>query len=233
MHKLQGSFVIGVPAIIINPLNPQIIYAGTGEVYRVDTTGIGYNVWKTRGTYGAGILKSVDGGNSWSQVFEKSMGDLFGVQHLEFHPNNPEIIFACCTDGLYKTTNGGNSWIKILNKIYVRDIAINTIDTDKMIVTVGNLVNAYKGLYKTTDGGANWNKIASTAFPITFNGLISVEAKENLVYTGFGTNGITSTNELCVSADFGNSWVLKNNSNLCWYQYWYCNDIAIDPSNRP
>lgn len=228
---VTGFPVIGVPSIIINPLNPQIIYAGTGEVYRVDTTGIGYNVWKTRGTYGAGILKSVDGGISWSQVLEKSLGDLFGVQHLEFHPEDAEIVFACCTDGLYKTMDGGNSWNKILNTIYARDIAINNLNSNEMIVAVGNLVNSDKGLYKTTDGGENWTKIASAAFPKNFNGLISVEANGNLIYAGFGTDGNSSTNELCVSADFGNSWILKNNSNLCSYQYWYCNDIAIDPSN--
>lgn len=227
---VTGFPVIGVPAIVINPDNPNIIYAGTGEVYRVDTTGIGYNVWKTRGTYGVGILKSMDGGNTWTQVLEKSMGNLFGVQHLEFHPQNPEIIFACCTDGLYKSANGGNTWTNILNKIYTKDIAINSTNTDEMIVTVGNLVNSEKGLYKTTDGGNSWNKIVSAAFPVSFSGLISVESKASLVYAGFGTNG--SSNELVVSADFGNSWVLKNSSNICSYQYWYCNDLAIDPLNE-
>ncbi|MBI1780256.1 MAG: hypothetical protein HYR66_02660, partial [Sphingobacteriales bacterium] len=57
--------VLGVSSIIINPSNSNIIYAGTGEVYRVDTSNTGFNVWKTRGTYGIGIIKSTDGGVTW------------------------------------------------------------------------------------------------------------------------------------------------------------------------
>src|ERR1044071_2970189 len=51
--------ILGVPSIIINPADTMIMYAGTGEVYRVDSTGTtpnpgntGMSVRKTRGTYG-------------------------------------------------------------------------------------------------------------------------------------------------------------------------------------
>lgn len=228
---VTGLPVEGVPAIIINPENPRIIYAGTGEVYRVDTTGTGYNVWKTRGTYGVGIIKSTDGGATWSQVFKKTQGQMFGVQELVFDPQNTDIIYACCTDGLYRTTNAGTTWQRIFNKTYTRQLVINPADRRQMIVSAGNLVNPDKGLYKTVDAGQTWTKLSSPAFPVGFNGLISITNKGNRVYAGFGTNGITSSNELVLSDDFGASWVLKTNSNICYYQYWYCNDIAIDPSN--
>jgi hypothetical protein len=77
-----GFPVLGVASIIINPVNPKIIYAGTGEVYRSDTSNIGFNVWKARGTYGVGILKSIDGGTSWAQILNRRLSNLFGIQML-------------------------------------------------------------------------------------------------------------------------------------------------------
>src|SRR5690606_4984383 len=64
--------VLGVSSIIINPSNSQEIYAGTGEVYNTEVTGAGgFNVWKTRGTFGCGVIKSTDGGVTWTQVLTK------------------------------------------------------------------------------------------------------------------------------------------------------------------
>lgn len=223
--------VEGVPSIIIHPNNPKIIYAGTGEVYRVDTTGIGFNVWKTRGTYGVGIIKSVDGGKTWKHVFTKTQGNMFGVQMLQFDPFNKNIVYACCTDGLYKTSDAGLNWLKILNKTYVSDIAINPSDVNIMVASVGNLVNSDKGLYRTTNGGATWSKVSSAAFPADWGGLIRMDnAGSSRLYAGFGTYGLNQ-DELMLSTDFGATWVKKTNSNMCYYQYWYCNDIAVDPSN--
>ena len=230
-HVVTGLPVEGVPSIIINPNNPKIIYAGTGEVYRVDTTGTGYNVWKTRGTYGVGIIKSIDGGVTWKQIFTKTQGNMFGVQMLQFDPVNKQIVYACCTDGLYKTINSGNVWTKILSKTYVSDIAINPTNTQVMVASVGNLVNPDKGLYRTTDGGTTWNKVISSAFPASWGGLIRMDnAGSTRLYAGFGTYG-NNDDELLLSTDFGITWVKKTNSNICSYQFWYCDDIAIDPTN--
>ncbi|MBL7749605.1 MAG: hypothetical protein JNM19_19355, partial [Chitinophagaceae bacterium] len=78
--------VLGVASIIVDPSNSNTIYAGTGEVYRVDTSNIGFNVWKCRGTYGIGILKSTNGGSTWTQVMTKTTDQLFGIQMLKFDP---------------------------------------------------------------------------------------------------------------------------------------------------
>ena len=41
-----------------DPSNPSIVYAGTGE-----QEGIGYDIY-----YGAGVLKSIDHGQTWTQT---------------------------------------------------------------------------------------------------------------------------------------------------------------------
>lgn len=230
---VTGFPLLGVSSIIIHPANSRIIYAGTGEVYRTDTSNIGFNVWKARGTYGVGILKSTNGGASWSQVFTRNMNGLFGVQMLKFDPLNPDIVYACTTDGLYRSQNAGTSWTKLLNKIYVSDIAIHPVNTNQLVVAVGNLQNADKGIYRSTDGGVNWTKITS-GLPASFEGFIrldNVSAGPDIILASIGRSAGTSLNELYRSMDFGATWSALNNSNHCQYQFWFAHDVAINPSN--
>ena len=227
-----GFPVLGVASIIIHPTNSDIIYAGTGEVYRADTSNIGFNVWKARGTYGIGILKSVNGGVTWSRVFSTNESDLFGIQMLKFDPSDPDIIYACTTDGLYRSTNAGVSWTQILNKIYVTDISINPSNTNQLVVGVGNLTNSDKGIYRSTNGGTSWTKISS-GLPSSFQGFIrldNIAANPNTIIASIGRSA-GSLDELYRSVDFGNTWSILSNSNHCDYQFWFAHDVAINPSN--
>ncbi|MBI2731648.1 MAG: hypothetical protein HYX40_13035 [Sphingobacteriales bacterium] len=226
--------VLGVSSIIIDPYNSKIIYAGTGEVYRVDTSNTGFNVWKTRGTYGIGIIKSIDGGVTWSQVLNKKTPEMFGIQMLEFDPTNNNIIYACATDGLYKSADAGDNWSKILNKTYVTDVAINPSNTNQIVVGVGNMVNADKGIYRCTDGNSatpGWTKITS-GLPASFNGFIRLDnAGSTRLVASIGRNDNSTLNEIYMSTNFGTSWIAKNSSHHCQYQYWFSHDVAINPSN--
>ncbi|MBK9380715.1 MAG: hypothetical protein IPN39_05265 [Chitinophagaceae bacterium] len=223
--------VLGVSSIIVNPSNSNIIYAGTGEVYRVDTSNIGFSVWKTRGTYGIGIIKSTDGGATWTQVMTKISSQLFGIQMLKFDPTNSNTIYACATDGLYRSTNSGSTWSQILSKIYVSDICINPSNTDQIVVGVGNMVNIDKGIYRTTNGSnasPTWTKITA-GLPSSFNGYIRLD---NVGATRlYASVGGTTGNELYLSTDFGANWFAKTGSAHADFQYWFAHTLAINPSN--
>lgn len=226
--------VLGVSSILIDPSNSNVIYAGTGEVYRVDTSNIGFSVWKCRGTYGIGILKSSDGGATWTQVMTKTSSQLFGIQMLKFDPTNSNTIYACATDGLYRSTNNGGSWSQILSKIYVTDVSINPSNTDEVVAAVGNMTNADKGVYRTTNGSnasPTWTKIAS-ALPASFMGYIRfAQTGASNLFASIGLNGTTTGNELYQSTDFGATWTAKSNSNHCNFQHWFAHDAAVNPNN--
>ncbi len=240
-----GFPVLGVSSIIINPSDTNTIYAGTGEVYRIDSSTInnpnpsitGYNVWKTRGTYGVGILKSSNGGTTWSQVLIKSESALFAIQSLSFDPTNYNTIYAAATDGLYKSTNAGGTWNKILTKTYVSDVVINAANNQQIVVAVGNLQNTDKGVYRTTDGGTTWAKI-STGLPATFLGFIKFDnltsaGNQNTIVASIGVNentGASAPNELYVSTDFGQTWAAKPNSTHTQWQFWSAHNVAINPT---
>jgi photosystem II stability/assembly factor-like uncharacterized protein len=224
--------VLGVSSILINPSNSNIMYAGTGEVYRVDTSNIGFNVWKARGTYGVGILKSTDGGVNWTQALVRSTPQLFGVQMLEFHPSNSNTIFAAATDGLYRSTDAGVNWTQILTKIYVTDVAVNPANPDEIVVGVGNLVNNDKGIYRTTNGAnasPTWTKITS-GLPASFSGFIRLDnLGSGELVAGIGITSSTANDEVFRSTDFGLNWTALSGSGHCGGQYWFSHDLAINP----
>ncbi len=223
-----GLPVLGVSSIVYHPTNSSILLAGTGEVYRTNNSNIGYNVWKARGTYGIGILRSADGGASWTQVMVKDTTDLFAIQEIRYDPSNANTVYACATDGLYKSTDCGVTWTSspVFVKNYVRDIAIHPTDPNQMVVSVGNLVDADKGIYRTTDG-TNW--IKSAAIVASFPGYIKLTNNGTRLYAGVGRGG--TNNELYMSSDFGATWFLKNTSSHCGGQYWFAHDVEVDPGN--
>lgn len=227
--------VLGVSNIIINPSNTNIIYAGTGEVYRIDSTSgtpnpgnTGFSVWKTRGTYGIGVLKSADGGNTWTQTLNRSTSQLFAIQTLKFDPSNSNTVYACATDGLYRSTDAGVNWTKILNLTYVSDVVISGTN---IVASVGNLGNTVKGIFKSTNNGTSWAKITS-GLPASFQGFIKMDwipSDANTIVASIGVSETAGVNELYRSTDFGTTWSVLGSSTHCQWQYWCAHDLAINP----
>lgn len=231
--------VLSVPAIIISTQNPNRIYAGTGEVYRSDTTGVGYSIWKGRGNYGIGIIRSIDGGTTWTQCFTKSSAALFGVQKLRFNPLRDSTIYAACTDGLYRSQDAGNTWSNIaVGKIYVSDVCISNLDTNQIMIGVGNLNHSVKGIYKTTNGNnaaPTWNLLSAAPLPAAsaFSGMIKFAyVNASTVFAGIGIDDAGTQNELFRTTNFGGAWTQLGSSAYMSYQYWCTNAIECDPA-RP
>ena len=239
-YVTTGLNVLGVSSILIDPNNSSVIYAGTGEVYRVDTSNIGFTVWKTRGTYGIGIIKSTDGGATWSKVMAKNTAQLFAIQAMKFDPTNSNTIYACATDGLYRSTDNGGTWSQILSKIYVKDVCINPTNTDVIVVSIGNMVNSDKGIYRTTNGSnasPTWTKI-TTGLPASFEGSITLDnvgAGEMIASIGMSSSTAAANREIYRSTNFGSSWAVvggttaATTTNHCSYQFWFAHSAAINP----
>ncbi|MBL7725985.1 MAG: T9SS type A sorting domain-containing protein [Chitinophagaceae bacterium] len=221
--------VLGVSAILVDPSNSNIIYAGTGEVYHTEVQVMGFNVWKTRGTYGIGVIKSTDGGATWSQVMTKVSSDLFAISSMAFLPGNSSTIYACATDGVYRSTNSGGSWSQINTNINIRDIAINPSNTDEIVLSVGNMTNAVKGIFRTTNGNSatpTWTQITS-GLPASYNGSIKLDnSGSGMLAASIGRG---SGNEVYRSTDFGSTWSALSSSSHTSYQFWFAHTIAVNP----
>jgi hypothetical protein len=248
---VTNTQLLGVSSIVYHPADTSILLAGTGEVYRVDTVVNGASsanqtgnngrvVWKTRGTYGIGILRSTNAGNTWTQVLTGTMQGLFGIQKIKFDPTNANIVYACATDGLYKSTNAGVSFTKIFALTYVNDIVINPADNQQLLIVNGNLNRTDKGIWRSVNGGTSFTKLTPAGFPTAaqYKGFVSLTiagtAAPYTVMAGVGKGDVVTANsytenEVYTSVDFGSNWSLISNSNHASFQAWFAHCITPFP----
>jgi len=159
-----GSYAIG--CLEMDPNNPNVIWAGTGENNHQRALG-----------YGDGVYKSMDGGKSW-----KNMGlkDSRHIGMILVDPRDSQTVYAAAEGsawgpggqrGLYKTTDGGENWKKILeisNHTGVNNIICDPRNPDVLYATSEQRrrhVHTKIGggpeskVYKSIDAGENWRKI--------------------------------------------------------------------------
>jgi photosystem II stability/assembly factor-like uncharacterized protein len=130
-------------ALAVAPTTPVTIYAGSN----VATAGAG-----------ARVLKSADGGSTWS-ILKLPPADAT-VSVLALDPSTPGTVWVgtdCCGGGLYKSTNGGSTWIDLSAGLPTR--LIDTIAIDPT-APANVFVATAKGLMRSTTGGTKWQQVA-------------------------------------------------------------------------
>lgn len=231
-----GFPVLGVSSIAFAEGDSTIMYIGTGEVYNFFSTGTDGAFRSTRGSYGIGILKSEDGGRSWTKSLDWSYQQNHGVWMVKVSPLDPDVVYAATTQGVYKTENGGFAWRKVLDVIMCTDIEIDPRDDRRVIASCGNFGTAGRGIYRTVDGGENW--IETEAGPwFNFQGkilLARAESDPNVVYASVG-NGFgfdDGATWLLRTSDNGRNWDVVNDFDYSKWQGWFSHDIAVHPENE-
>lgn len=149
----QASLAVG--SIAIDPENPQTIYVGTGE-----------ENFNADAYFGAGILKSTDGGNTWTHIAGPFAGPFTSDQTaggayigaIAVSPTNPSLLLASAffassdqMSGLYISVDAGQSWKQVLGG--ARSTTVLFDPTNGSIAYAGF---AQAGVYRTTNGGQTW-----------------------------------------------------------------------------
>lgn len=150
VQKGLGSRLIS--SIVLNPSDPQIVYAAVAE----------------KDTQDGGIYKSVDGGNNWKKISVS----IHGVFQLAIDNKKPNTIYAACgNQGIFKTTDGGNTWEeknKGLEGLISSRLKLSSINFISFDIDPENTEILYTGsgkehgqIYKSTDGGNHWRNITA------------------------------------------------------------------------
>lgn len=88
---------IGVSGIAIDYTNPDVIYIATGDKDAADT-------------YSIGVMKSINGGATWTTTGLTFTGTGTRAGDLIIHPTNNQIILCAASTGLFRTLDGGVTW---------------------------------------------------------------------------------------------------------------------------
>jgi photosystem II stability/assembly factor-like uncharacterized protein len=80
---------VGAVEVVIDPLNPQVVYAGLWNTRRPPW----YTYAPTNGP-GGGIFKSTDGGSTWKQVTTGLPSNGIGKTGIAVAPSNPRRVYA-------------------------------------------------------------------------------------------------------------------------------------------
>lgn len=232
-ERIETGFpVIGVGAIAIDPVNPNNLYIGTGEVYNFENSAPNNVIRTTRGTYGIGILKSTDGGATWQKSWDANYNDLTGVQEIKINPLRPQTVYATTTEGLLRSYNGGASWTKILDRKMAVDLDLSLADTSVIFVTFGSLDDQpVSGVFRSLDGGNNFAQLTN-GLPASYSGKTMLDiSKSNpqILYASVADAFVQKG--LYKSENGGNTWQVVNTTDVCTYQGWYSHDVAISPTD--
>src|SRR5690348_7721681 len=131
-------------AIALDPTNPDIVFVGTGEEnFAIDSY------------YGAGILKSTDGGAHWTNLVGPFLRARIGF--LAIHPANGQILLCTTQTGVWRSTDGAVSWKQVLTGAAGTAAVFDPTDPNIAYAALGTIRgNSQNGVYRSTDGGQTW-----------------------------------------------------------------------------
>lgn len=233
--------IASIGALAVSTSDPNIIYVGTGEAdMRSDIS------------FGAGVYKSTDAGQSWSYL---GLNDTRQIGRVLVDPKNPDIVLVAALGhgfgpnserGVYRTTDGGKSWIKVLSKDENTGAIDLAYDPDNSRTVYASLWNvrrpAYStyapitgpggGLYKSTDGGATWREITGHGLPPGTLGRIGVDVvagqRGKRVYALIDAG---SASGLYRSDNSGEDWNLVSTEPRILSRGWYFGEVRSDPKS--
>jgi len=177
-------------AVAIAPSKPKVIYAS-------GIPGFDENANRV-------ILKSVDGGNTWS-VRTDSVLPAADIS-LIVDPQSAEILYAHSVAGIYKSLDSGMTWIPknqglpvhpVNGLRFVNDLAFNPLNRSSLYAATDF------GLFKSVDESENWIRLGNDADAI---GNVKIAANDTMVIYTASPFSINEINPLRRSLDEGLTW---------------------------
>ncbi|HJZ82807.1 MAG TPA: YCF48-related protein, partial [Pyrinomonadaceae bacterium] len=148
----------GACDLVIDPTNPNVLYASLWEVNRKPWT-------LESGGAGSGIFKSTDGGDTWTEI-TRNQGlprGTIGISGVAVSGANPDRVWAIVEaedGGVFRSDNGGRTWTKTNEQRNLRQRAwyYTRIYADPKNADTVYVLNT--GFYRSNDGGRTFTPIA-------------------------------------------------------------------------
>jgi len=228
---------LAVDDIAINPLNTNIQYIGMGD-------GDGGYAGSTPST--VGVLKSIDGGNTWNPTglyltLPSTGPSATTIQQLLINPVDTAVLFAAATNGLWYTSNSGQTWTQVISGHDIRDVEFMAKHTDVVFAS------GFDGTFwRSTTYGTSFTQITGGWSSSDRLEIGVTPADSNYVYILAGNVSTGGYDGTYLSTNGGVSFTAKSTSSLSvnpmgWNnngsdkgtgQAWYDLSIAVSPTHR-
>ena len=120
---------------IVDPTDPNIVYAGMGETtIRIDVS------------HGDGVYKSNDAGRTWKHL---GLVDTRHIGRVRVHPKNSDIVYVAALGhafgpneerGVFRSKDGGTTWEQLTN-------GLPNLDATDLAITPGNPSILYAAIF--------------------------------------------------------------------------------------
>ena len=223
--------------VAIAPSDPRVVYAGTGEQNNRQST-----------SWGNGVYRSNDGGESWRHL---GLVETRHIGKVEVHPTNPDVVYVAALGnlwapsedrGVFKSSDGGRSWSKVLyvdEFTGVIDMVLDPANPDVIYAaTYQRLRRAWgfngggpgSGIHKTTDGGSTWTELTN-GIPAGDKGRIglAIAYSNPRVLNAIIEHSDPDQQGTYRTEDGGMTWERVNELDI---RPMYYSEIFIDPSNE-
>ncbi len=238
-----------IGSLALDPVNPNIVWVGTGETF------IRSNV-----SIGNGIYKSTDGGKHWTHMGLDKTGR---IGRIVIDPTNPDIVLAAAMGhlygpqqerGVFRTTDGGTTWDRVLfvdENTGASDIVMDPNNSKILFAGMWQMVihtwgrvsgGPGSGLYMSRDGGATWQHLTGHGLPKPPLGKIGLSMSadnSSRVYALIETNSnraFAELNEhqgvLWRSDNGGDSWRMVNGDHTLAQRPLYYTRATVAPDDH-
>ncbi len=189
----------GVNNVVIDPVNPDMMYATSEQRRRHVHTKIG-------GGPESAVYRSLDGGETWTRSMSSLPSVDIGGMGIAVSPADHNVVYLIVEaaedkGGFFRSTDRGASWTKMSDHHssgqYYNEIYCDPLDVDRVYS-----METYSKY--TDDGGKTWHNLGMDGRHVDDHALwIDPENTKHLLIGGDG--GVYET------FDAGNTWLFKTN----------------------
>ena len=169
----QGNWLTPV---LIDPVNPQVLYTGTTKLYR-----------------------SANGGNSWGATSTPidALSPMNNVSAIAVAPTSTSTIYVGLGNhGVYRSVTAGSKWVNAtgtLPALWVSDILVHPDSSTVAYVALSGYGASH--VWKTTNIGSTWTDISSNLPDVPVNSIVMDPSNNNTLVIGTDAGVFRTTDQ--------------------------------------